>query len=241
MTNTNCLAGIKCPECGYEDRFFICAPITADVTDDGSEIAKNRGDFEWDSDSRIECHDCGATGTVGRFSLTQQEEQPTMTVYTTYQLADDKATYGTDAGKIIVTSGDQEQEVSGPMARKDAKAFAAALNACRMVVSRWERGDLAEAARARSDAIALATVAGTPHSGLRPYSVLLLYPDDVNDDGSETFYAWVEATDSIAAVAVARREAVTAQEEGAEYYEPADFVPLLVTEGHHHGQPISND
>ena len=45
--------------------------------------------------------------------------------------------------------------------RKPAKRLMTAnpklLAACRMVVDRWERGDLAEAARACSDAIAEAT------------------------------------------------------------------------------------
>jgi hypothetical protein len=92
MTNTNCLQGIKCPRCGYEDRFLISATITADVTDDGSEIAKNRGDFEWDDRSRIECHGCGTTGTVGEFSLEHPEVPPTTTTDSAYQLADDEAT-----------------------------------------------------------------------------------------------------------------------------------------------------
>ena len=157
MTNTNCLQDIQCPKCGYRDRFFISATITADVTDDGSEIADNRGDFEWDDNSPIECHACGATGTVGEFTVRQPEEPSGMTAYTIYQLANDKATYGADAGKFIVTSGDYEQELSGPMSHDDARAFAAALNACRMVVNRWESGDLAEAARACSAAIAQAT------------------------------------------------------------------------------------
>ena len=52
-------------------------------------------------------------------------------------------------------------------------------------------------------------------SAKKPYSVLLLYPDDVNDSGTETYYTFVEAPDAIEAVAAARREAVTAQEESA--------------------------
>jgi hypothetical protein len=72
----------------------------------------------------------------------------------------------------------------------------------------------------------------------KPYSVLLLYPDYANDNGYETYYAFVEAPDPIAAVAVAQRQAVEAQE-GIEI-EPDDFVPLLMTEGHHEGQPLFN-
>jgi len=46
------------------------------------------------------------------------------------------------------------------------KTYPALLAACRMIVDRWERGDLAEAARACSDAIAEATAAG--QDGDRP-------------------------------------------------------------------------
>jgi hypothetical protein len=68
--------------------------------------------------------------------------------YAVYQLAFDESIYGSDAGEFIVTSADHEREFSGPMNQADAMAFATALNTCTMVVDRWERGDLAEAALA---------------------------------------------------------------------------------------------
>ena len=71
-----------------------------------------------------------------------------------------------------------------------------------------------------------------------PYSVLLLYPDYVTDSGTETYYAFVEASDAIDAVAVAQRQAFAAQE--GVIFPPDDFVPLLVTEGHHASQPLFN-
>jgi hypothetical protein len=126
------------------------------------------------------------------------------------------------------------------------KAAAKLLAACRMVIERWERGDLAEAARACSAAIAEAELVGIASEppgasdpAQKPYSVLLLYPDWANDDGNETYYAWVEASDGIAAVAEAQRQAVAANE--WDDTDPADFAPLLVTEGHHYGQPISSN
>ena len=70
-----------------------------------------------------------------------------MTHFVIYQLASDHATYGADAGKFIVTSEDLEREFSGPMGEDDARTLASALNACQTVSERWERGDLAEAAR----------------------------------------------------------------------------------------------
>jgi hypothetical protein len=119
----------------------------------------------------------------------------------------------------------------------------ALLWACRMVVARWERGDLAEAARACQAAVELATADGLPwditetgSADLKPFSVLLLYPDYANESGTETFYVFVQATDAIEAVAEARRQAVAAQQ-GMEI-DPDDFVPLLVTQGHQRSEPL---
>ena len=75
-------------------------------------------------------------------------------------------------------------------------------------------------------------------SAKKPYSVLLLYPDHANDGGTETYYAFVEAPDAIEAVAMAQRQAVAAND--CVEIEPDDFVPLLVTEGHHYGQSFPN-
>jgi hypothetical protein len=72
----------------------------------------------------------------------------------------------------------------------------------------------------------------------KPYSVLLLYPDYANDDGTETYYAFVEASDPLQAVAVAQRHATAAQD-GVDT-DPDEFAPLLVTEGHCHSEPLFN-
>jgi hypothetical protein len=139
-----------------------------------------------------------------------------------------------------VASPDQ-QEANGRLIVAAPKLF----GACRMVIDRWERGDLAEAARACQTAVALATDGRPPWDitdarpdGSKPYSVLLLYPDYANDSGTETFYAFVQATDANAAVAHAQRQAAEAQE-GIDI-EPDDFAPLLVTQGHHDGEPLFN-
>jgi hypothetical protein len=70
------------------------------------------------------------------------------------------------------------------------------------------------------------------------WSVLLLYPDYANDSGTETYFAFVEASDPIDAVARAQRQAAEAQE-GIDI-EPDDFAPLLVTQGHQHSEPLFN-
>jgi hypothetical protein len=74
--------------------------------------------------------------------------------------------------------------------------------------------------------------------GLKRYSVLLFYPDWANDGGKETYYDWVEAPDPITAVAVAQRRALELNE--WDDVDPADFAPLLVTEGHHRGEALFN-
>jgi hypothetical protein len=83
-------------------------------------------------------------------------------------------------------------------------------------------------------------VAAASDPAKKPYSVLLLYPDYASDNyGQETYYAWVQAPDPIAAVAEAQRQAVAAQI--IDIDDPIDFHPLLVTQGHHYGQPLSNN
>jgi hypothetical protein len=64
MTNSNCLEGVRCPQCGQEKRFLITATITCDVTDDGSEPA---GDHCWDDDSLTHCPGCECQGPLKEF------------------------------------------------------------------------------------------------------------------------------------------------------------------------------
>jgi hypothetical protein len=135
----------------------------------------------------------------------------------------------------------EQQEANGRLIVAAPALFAA----CRIVIDRWEHGDLAEAARACHTAVNLATDGRPPWditddrpAGSSPYSVLLMYPDYANDSGTETYYAFVNATSQIEAVTMAQRKAATAQE-GVEM-EPDDFIPLLVTQGHHASSPLFN-
>ena len=64
--NSSCLEGIKCPECGQEDRFRITISVMAEyragtLTDEGSI-----GDLD-DDNSYICCNACGYDGDVGEF------------------------------------------------------------------------------------------------------------------------------------------------------------------------------
>lgn len=85
---------------------------------------------------------------------------------------------------------------------------------------------------------ALMPVPYQPEAQLTPvsFSVLLLYPDYLDDTGYETFYALVNASDQESAVAIAQKQAAGAQ--SIEIDDPTDFHPLLVTEGHHASLPL---
>jgi len=75
MANTNCLDGIRCPECGQEDGFYIDVVILATVymTDNGYDDEEGAG-TEWGDDSDIRCGDCDHLGQVRDFRTTIKEE-----------------------------------------------------------------------------------------------------------------------------------------------------------------------
>lgn len=74
MTNTNCLEGLACPNCGHRVRLFIEVRTLADVTDDGAETF---GDMEWDASSYAECPECRYHGTLGKFRIPADHENET--------------------------------------------------------------------------------------------------------------------------------------------------------------------
>jgi hypothetical protein len=64
MTNSNCLEGVRCPQCAQENS-LITATMTCDVTDDGSE---RLGDHYWDGDSFTHCPECEHEGALKDFT-----------------------------------------------------------------------------------------------------------------------------------------------------------------------------
>jgi hypothetical protein len=67
MPKSNCLSGIRCPNCGHEDSFVIAVTGFVHVTDDGwSEIPQ---DADWNDSSFICCEACQSTGTVQAFTI----------------------------------------------------------------------------------------------------------------------------------------------------------------------------
>lgn len=248
MTNTNCLEGIQCPQCGSEDRFRIAATSIFTVTDDGTE---DHGDVEWDDDSHAECAACRHRGTLKDFRAAagyflggsgqryayaeiaariRKEVPHTLGKHIFVQLEAigllDELTNGTTPCGLPLTFADaprpmtsyhitawcdrtfttvfdveaESAEQALAIARERAHdepaeecndcypwdtfsvadghgiellawaedevtlrdAADALLNACRLVLDRWERGDLAEAARACRDAVAMATADALP-------------------------------------------------------------------------------
>ena len=70
----------------------------------------------------------------------------------------------------------------------------------------------------------------------RHYSVLLLYPDYMDDMGiRETYFTHVKSASPDDAVAAARQNAFIANKGRAE--EPEDFAPLAVFRGHLEMEP----
>ena len=69
MGNKNCLEGIRCPQCGNEDRFMITADVVAEVTDEGAEVASPLygNGFEWDDSSMTRCPECDRDGPLKEF------------------------------------------------------------------------------------------------------------------------------------------------------------------------------
>ncbi len=68
MTNIGNLAGIRCPECGNEDRFIITATIQAEVTDLGTDVA-DCSDWHWDDQSMTRCPECDRDGPLAEFQM----------------------------------------------------------------------------------------------------------------------------------------------------------------------------
>ena len=64
--NTNCLEGMRCPQCGSYGPFSIDATVTVTVTDEGTD--DDGCDYEWHAASRCFCNECRHVGTVATFT-----------------------------------------------------------------------------------------------------------------------------------------------------------------------------
>ena len=75
--NTNCLIGIKCPDCGSEGPFIIEVRTQVLMTDDGSEDCDS--DHHWDSLSYMRCYECDRDGQASEFFTPEQGESEIQT------------------------------------------------------------------------------------------------------------------------------------------------------------------
>lgn len=67
--NTNCLQGIRCPNCRSEGPFSILVTAWARVCDDGVD---DTTDHVWDAGSAIICVACSTAGTIRHFTHTSE-------------------------------------------------------------------------------------------------------------------------------------------------------------------------
>jgi DNA-directed RNA polymerase subunit RPC12/RpoP len=73
MTNTNCLEGFRCPNCGSEAPFRIEVSTVVTFTDDGS--TDTGADLEWQHDSYCECPACDHVAIVAAFRPTAERTE----------------------------------------------------------------------------------------------------------------------------------------------------------------------
>jgi hypothetical protein len=74
--NTNCLEGIKCPDCGNEESFMVTVTGITKVTDDGTDHVT---DLEWAEDAPTICNQCQRTGKWNDFLAPKFPHQITIT------------------------------------------------------------------------------------------------------------------------------------------------------------------
>ena len=73
VSNSNCLADFKCPECGHESCFDIEGKTIFTFTDDGED---RHSDIEWEDHSYCRCGQCGLESTVSYFRGGKPMEDP---------------------------------------------------------------------------------------------------------------------------------------------------------------------
>lgn len=71
MTNTNCLADMRCPRCGSEGPFDISAGALFTVADSGVEAYYG---VEWNNDASCYCRQCQHDSIVNDFMIEHQTD-----------------------------------------------------------------------------------------------------------------------------------------------------------------------
>jgi hypothetical protein len=159
--NTNVLEGLRCPKCGYEDKFSIQAYVTVIVTDDGA--VDDGGDHEWNDDSPCQCWgaDCDFFGYVRdlRVCASEATRAKTHTPGPWFYNRDEGGIHGhvISTGDYIICDLPDPGEGAGLRTEANAQLIAVApdlFKAAVLVIDRWSSGDLAGAVRMLDAAVA---------------------------------------------------------------------------------------
>jgi hypothetical protein len=70
--NSNCLEGMRCPQCGALEPFDIYGPCSVTVRDDGTETVQY---VEWNDDYACSCPACEFDGLVQDFKIVNQRKR----------------------------------------------------------------------------------------------------------------------------------------------------------------------
>lgn len=79
MANSNCLEGLRCPECKQEDALKIVGTSLFHVIDGGTESHEDA--VEWDEKSITRCPSCNFEGVLEDFFISNQVDEPEMKTY----------------------------------------------------------------------------------------------------------------------------------------------------------------
>ena len=73
MSNSNCLEGNACPQCGHDQEVLINACMWVSVVDDGTDpyadSVDNLGGVEYDDNSDAICPRCGYNGKLAEWTV----------------------------------------------------------------------------------------------------------------------------------------------------------------------------
>ena len=87
VSNSNVLAGMKCPKCGALEPLGIQITTMMRFTDEGEDFLNDKGaDQEWDEKSPCCCEQCEYTGTVADFLERNQVVRPNIVVLSDQEL-----------------------------------------------------------------------------------------------------------------------------------------------------------
>lgn len=70
--NSNCLEGMRCPNCRSREPFAIYGKAWFKVYDDGSDTFES---LEWSSRASCRCEECGYLATVKAFQIKRKKKR----------------------------------------------------------------------------------------------------------------------------------------------------------------------